>query len=136
VPAPNLVQDVFVEESTWYSLAQVSGADGVIILTAGVTSIDLAVYDRSSLTPNTAVLTSSITPSTVWFDTFQLGGAGLPLWAKDDIGYNFRHAVNSSAFTGGAVGGHAYRASYKVVTVSWGIVWLLYDMTCIPVISA
>jgi hypothetical protein len=108
--------EIFEGKDIW-TLARVTGADRVALLQAGVTSIDLDVYDLTSETPETSIYTeSSISVASTIFDTLQTGG----MWDDDDIGYNFSHRSGNSNFT--QEGGHTYQFEYELTTSSWGVV--------------
>lgn len=123
------------------------GPDGEVLqaATAGtITSASCAVYD---LTTNPSALLTTLTnihSGTRWhaFDVATQDG----FWTEDDIGYNVRHYLRASDFSGATalVPGHTYRFVYVFVTDDFtdgstndtGTITRVREGTCIPKMAA
>lgn len=100
-----------------FTLAQIAGADGTFIIPTGTgapTDITLNVYDLSSDTPTTAVVTVSAISATNTILSPPQTGSG---WTLDNVGINFRHYLTAVAVGAANIqGGHTYRLEYVVTT--------------------
>ena len=83
----------------------------------------LKIFDLSSDTPDTAIVTtSSIAAADILFDTLQLGS----YWSADNVGYNFKH---TQAVTDGKIeGGKVYRYEYSFDTDNDGMVHIISEV--------
>ena len=100
-----------------YTLGQIAGPDGVLLVQSDVSTIDLTVYDITTGTPGTAVVTlTGLSPSTAPA-IIQNSGTLANGWVEDAIGYNLAHYLKLSQVGASNVqGGHVYRLEYTVHT--------------------
>lgn len=125
-------QSVVFEDGGATFLARVYGNSGSAITQASLSSITCKVFDLDSTTPDTAILTPTVTIASVVYDTLQTGG----LWvddngdALDSVGYNFAHAMPATAFP---TGGHRYRIEYKLTPASGEVFWIVFEATATDV---
>ena len=95
--------------------------------TATISSLVLRVFEKGSSTENTAIyMDSSLTVGGTFFDTLQTDD----YWDVDDIGYNFRHTLTQTDLAASSVtleGGKKYRLEYRIVTSSFGVVWVIAE---------
>lgn len=83
----------------------------------------LKIFDLSSDTPDTAIVTtSSIAASAVIFDTLQVDS----YWNTDNVGYNFRHTNVSAADK--LLGGKVYRFEYSFDTDNDGLIYVVSEI--------
>lgn len=112
MPAPILIRSTFWEmgDPGW-TLAQVVGKDGELLLLVDTDTVDVNVYDTedNSLVYGPVV----VSKATVIFDTLQYAGT---LWTEDDLGCNFAHYLaDADVFaTTESEGGKVYRIEYVI----------------------
>lgn len=94
---------VVFEDATAVFVSRMQAADGDPAVQADVSSISYAVYDRKL---GTEVISGTLTVSSVVYDTLQTGS----IWTRDDVGYNFKYALPTTAFP---TGGRSYRVEFK-----------------------
>lgn len=83
----------------------------------------LKIFDLSSDTPDTAIVTtSSIAASAVIFDALQVDS----YWNTDNVGYNFRHTNVSVADK--LLGGKIYRFEYTFDTDNDGLIYVVSEV--------
>jgi len=83
----------------------------------------LKIFDLSSDTPDTAIVTtSSIAASAVIFDALQVDS----YWNTDNVGYNFRHTNVSAADK--LLGGKVYRFEYSFDTDADGLIYVVSEV--------
>lgn len=93
------------------TLARVVGNAGTAITQATISTIVCKVFLESGSTPDTAVVTPTVTVSSAVFDTLQTDSR----WTKDGTGYNFRFTVPGTSLT---VDGGRYRVEYLFTPTS------------------
>lgn len=112
------VTGVVYEDST-FSLMSRFEVDGSNATQSDCSSITVRAWDVDDY--STAVLSATLTVSSVVFDTLQTDGR----WSVDSTGYNFRYDVADTVCT---LPGHQYRFEV-VVTTSGGklppMVWIV-----------
>ena len=101
-------------------------ADNVLTQADFTGTVSIAVYDISSATPTTAVLSTTRTLSDVVFNSLQT-------WTKDAVGFNFGDLITSNEVT--REGGHSYRISYLLNHVTDGKYPVLFEIRCLPLLS-
>lgn len=123
----------------------VTGEDNVALAAnTAITGATCEVYDLT-LDPSALMTTlTNLTASTRWntYNTLQLDG----FWTRDADGYNVRHYLRASDFTGGfaLLAGHEYRFLYRLVTDDFtngstgdfGTRVVIREGTCIPKMAA
>lgn len=115
------------EDSGAALMARVVGNDAAAITQATVTSIERKTYDLDSATPTTATDETTLTVSTVVFDTLQTDAR----WTEDSTGYNLRDDVDDTIF---ATGGHRYRVEYVVEPSSGAKFHVVFEVLARPVV--
>lgn len=119
--ARNLINQFTVfEDGGATFLARVLGNAGTAITQATITSITYAVYDLSTTTPTTAVISGTLVVASTVFDTLQTDAR----WTADSTGYNFLHAMPATAFP---TGKHQYKVEYKVTPTSGAVFWIVFE---------
>jgi hypothetical protein len=112
---------VFNEDGSATALGRITARDGSgaatgldgegnFLQVADVSTITCNVYDLDSDTPDTAIITPTVTVATSVLDTVATTNV---LWTKDSIGYNFIHDLPITAFP---TGGNMYLVEYKITT--------------------
>lgn len=86
---------------------------------ADLASITCSVFDLTSSTPGTAIVTPTVTISSAILDT---PVTATTIWCRDTVGYNFIHDLPVTAFP---TGGNLYRVEYKFTTTGGSVGWLL-----------
>lgn len=137
MPAPILIRSTFWEGSDpGWTLAQVVGRDGNLLLAVDVDTVTVNVYD----TEDSSLVYGPVTISraAVVFDTLQYAGT---LWTEDDLGCNFAHYLaDTDVFaTTESEGGKTYRIEYLITTTSGngsGDIPVVNLMACRPMIQA
>lgn len=125
--APAVFQGEAFEAGTKYPTARVVDKDGAVLTQSDFSGAVLRrVYDLSSSTPSTAVLSNSTTVAGVVFNSLQT-------WDIDTDGFNFRDAVSSNDVAW--EGGHLYRFSYLLPHTSQGYVPVVFDLKVIALLS-
>jgi hypothetical protein len=125
--SPVVFQGERFEAGTKYPTARVVDKDGAIVSQADFSGmVQRRVYDMSSLTPATAVLSNTVAVANVLFNALQT-------WDIDSDGYNFRDAVSSNDVAW--EGGHVYRLSYLLPHTSQGYIPVVFDMKVIALLS-
>lgn len=120
----------FDEGANWYLPERVSLPNGVYVVRADVTNIDLAVFDLDAASPQTAVYTqtaistNSIIPASLTVDGY---------WPYDTTGYNFLGSIAASSVD--VNGLHRARVEYVLNTVSFGKVYVSFLVLLEPVMS-
>lgn len=90
------------EDGSGTLLARVRDVAGTYITQSGISTITWDLFDLSSATPTTAVLSAqSLTVANVVFDSLTRDER----WQVDDVGYNFRATLATTVFS---VGDHLY----------------------------
>lgn len=79
---------------------------GALLTQATTTTITYNVFDLDSETPDTAVVSGTVTIASAIFDNLQLDDR----WSLDDQGYNFAHTLANSTL---AVPNHTYQLEYQ-----------------------
>ncbi len=110
-------------------MARVVGQSAANITQASLTSIACKIFDLDGATPTTAVDTSTLTVSSVVYDTLQTDAR----WTTDTTGYNFRHAPAYTIFT---TGGHRYRIEYKFTPVSGDPFFVVFQLQSQEVLTS
>ena len=116
MPAPLIARTTFDEGNRRiWTLAQLVGAHGLLLVLADVDSIEVNVWDSEDHTLIHGPI--AIMPGGVIFDALAHAGT---LWTEDDIGANFAHKLDLSAVfaTTEAEGGRTYRIEYEITTTS------------------
>jgi hypothetical protein len=119
--ASDVTYAVIWEDGGATFLARVVGVDGSNMTQSAVSTITCAVFDLGSATPETAVSTPTVTKASTVFDTLQTDGR----WTKDTTGYNFRHTIGATVFSGG---GKRYGIEYKFTPTSGEVYWVCYEV--------
>jgi hypothetical protein len=105
--------------------------EGKAIQQADLTSIDCAVYDLDSATPNVAIATPlalvNITISNTLVDD--------AIWTLDKLGRNFLHSISGSVFSNPHLYRIIYTATLSIALGSEKIVWV-YDHQSVAVTTA
>lgn len=121
-----IIKSELLEGKDIWTKARVVGDDLIALLQADVDGWSLQVFDRDADDSETAIYTFTMTsPSSVVYNTLQLDSS----WTRDDIGYNFKHQVDSAAWT--QQGGHTYVLEYQLETTAWGPVPVIHHVTII-----
>ena len=125
--SPVVFQGERFEAGTKYPTARVVDKDGSIVSQADFSGmVQRRVYDMSSLTPSTAVLSNTVAVASVLFNALQT-------WDIDSDGYNFRDSVTSNDVAW--EGGHVYRLSYLLPHTSQGYIPVVFDLKVIALLS-
>lgn len=113
------------EDATAVMLARVVGSDADNVAQADISSIACKVFDAAG----TQIINPSITVSSVIYDTLQTGDE----WTVDATGYNFRHALPTTAFpTGGAI----YTVEYVFTATDGSVFPVVYRVTALNLFSS
>lgn len=130
--SPNPVKVVWIEDGSAVALGRLASdsgtgdwtgveGEGNFLKQADIDTITYKVFDRSTTTPDTAILTGTLTLSSVIFDT---PVKDKKLWPDDDYGYNFKHTLPTTAFP---TGDNVIRVEYKITTVGSAVGWGIYE---------
>lgn len=106
------------EDATAVMLARVVGADADNVAQADISSIACKVFDSSGA----EIINPSITVSSVVYDDLQTGDE----WTVDSTGYNFRHALPTTAFPSG---GSIYTVEYVFTATDGSVFPVVYRVT-------
>jgi hypothetical protein len=103
-------------------LSRVTNVSGSAITQATVSTISRKVFNITPgyATPDTALSTSSLTVSSVVFDTLQTDAR----WTKDDTGYNFRDSPAYTIFTTAGL----YRVEYLFTPSSGDPFFVVFEL--------
>lgn len=121
MPVVKIHKQVVFEDSGASCMARVVGNAATAITQATITSITSHVFDLDSSTPTTDLDNSTLTVSSVVFDTLQTDAR----WTVDSTGYNFRHDFAASIFT---TGGHRYRVEFVFTPSSGAVFHVVYQL--------
>lgn len=112
-------------------LDRMQGRDGVDLVEANVTSIDVKVFlvpDRTAILSQLALSPSAgVNPNNRVFDTLQTDGR----WILEDEGYNSRQLITYLALTK-LEGGKVYMVEIRFVTTQWADLFAFHQYTVIP----
>lgn len=125
-----LIRSTYPEGETWDTMYRLCAPDNMAFAPGGISTVTANVFDLSSATPTTQLVTSTTRlPAIVFFGTLQTDYG----WAEDAIGYNFRDSISPSDLTGGAIkGGHVALIEYKVATFNYGVRQIRHLVTVTP----
>ena len=116
------------ESGTKYPTARVVDRDGNVLVQGNFTGAILQrIYDLSSATPQTAILSNTVAVASVIFNTLQT-------WDIDDVGFNFRTGVTSNEVAW--EGGHSYRFSYLAPHTTQGWIPIVFELKVQALLSA
>ena len=108
------------EAGTKYPTARLVDRDGNVLVQGNLTGAILQrVYDLGSDTPETAILSNTVSVASTVFNTLQD-------WDIDDIGFNFRAEITSNDVSW--EGDHSYRICYLAPHTTQGYIPLVYDL--------
>ena len=108
------------EAGTIYPRARVVDRDGNVQVQANFSgSVVVRVYDMSSTTPSTAILSNTVTVASCVFDSLQS-------WDVDDDGYNFQTSITSNQVAW--EGGHCYRVSSLLPHTTQGYIPVVHEL--------
>lgn len=125
--SPRVWQAEAFEAGTKYPSARVVDKDGGVQVQANFSGTVLRrVYDLSSSTPQTAVLSNTETVGNVIFNTLQT-------WDVDDVGFNFQDDITSNAVAW--EGGHVYRICYYLPHTTQGYIPVVFDLKVLALLS-
>jgi hypothetical protein len=125
--APRVWQAEAFEPGTKYPTARVVDRDGNVTVQGDFSGlVQRRVYDLSSSTPATAVLSNTVAVSSVIFSSLQA-------WDVDSEGFNFRDSVTSNSVAW--QGGHTYRFSYLLPHTSQGYIPVVFDLKTLSLLS-
>ena len=120
----------FDEGTNWYLVERVSLPNGVNIVRADVTNIDLAVFDLDAAAPQTAIYTqTAISTNSIITASLTVDG----YWPFDATGYNFLGTVLATSVD--IDGLHRARVEYKLNTASYGALYVSFLVNVEPVMS-
>jgi hypothetical protein len=96
-------------------LARIVGHDAQPIVPGDVAQIEYSVYLLDARDPDSRSTVAghdgeSLLPADVLFDTLVTDD----LWTRDDVGYNFRHAMDVSTDHAFAIAGRDYLVEYRL----------------------
>jgi hypothetical protein len=118
--SPRVWQGEAFEAGTKFPTARVVDKDGNVQVQANFSgSVLRRVYDISSATPQTAVLSNTTTIASVVFNTLQT-------WDVDTVGFNFQDSITSNSVAW--EGGHVYRLSYLLPHTTQGYIPVVFDL--------
>jgi len=117
---PRLITGVVWERSGVSLMARIVGQDAQNITQSALVSISFKIFDLA--VPEAAKSSGTLTVSSVVFNTLQTDTR----WTKDATGYNFRHDVGATAFSGGT---KDWRIEY-LFTPSGGAApfWVVFEL--------
>jgi hypothetical protein len=102
MPNAQITKATIFEDSVACNMARAVGVDGANITQASISAITCKVVVKST---GATVIEPAIVVADVVFDTLQTDDR----WSKDETGYNFRHALITTAFPDADA---IYRAQY------------------------
>jgi len=118
--APRVWTSEAFEAGTKYPTARVVDKDGnVCVQSDFATNGIVRVYDISSSTPSTLVLSNTVAISTLINNTLQS-------WDVDDVGWNFQTTITSNQVAW--EGGHTYRVSTLLPHDTQGYIPVVHDI--------
>ncbi len=124
--ATDIIRGKVFEDGGATCMARIIGQAGVAITQASLTSIGCKVFDLGGATPDTPIATSSLTISSVVFDTLQTDAR----WTYDTTGYNFLHAHAAATFPSGDT---RYRVEYLFTPVSGAAFFAVFELQSLQV---
>jgi hypothetical protein len=91
----------------------------VVVQQAGVSAIEYSVFELDPCRPDVLTVVAghdgvSLVVGDVIFNSLQTGG----LWTVDEVGYNFRHAIDVSADEAFPKAGAQYQVRYEISPTS------------------
>jgi hypothetical protein len=113
------------EDATAVMLARLLGADGDEVVQADISSIACKVFDSSGV----QIVAPSIVVSSVIYETLQTGSE----WTVDSLGYNFRHALPTTAFP---TGGETYIVEYVFTAADGSVFPVVYKAKALGLYSS
>ena len=120
----------FDEGSNWYMPERVSLPNGLAVVRADVTNIDVSVFDGDAASPQTAIYTATgISTNTIMTAVLTVDG----YWPYDTTGYNFLATIAATSVD--VQGLHKVYVEYALNTASFGRVRVPFIILLEPVLS-
>ncbi len=124
---PRVFRNAVWEAGTKFPRARLTDRNDDVVTQSSFTgSVQLNVYDLSSSTPTTAVLSTTRTVANTVSNSLQT-------WTLDTDGYNFSDSITSNEVAW--EGGHTYRISYLLTHSTEGLYPVVFDSRCEPFVS-
>lgn len=124
---PRVFRNAVWEAGTKFPRARLTDRNDDVVTQSSFTgTVALNVYDLSSSTPTTAVLSTTRTVAGTVSNSL-LG------WTLDSDGYNFSDSITSNEVAW--EGGHTYRISYLLTHSTEGLYPVVFDIRCEPLVS-
>lgn len=117
------------EDGAATCIARILGNAGTAITQASLTAISYKIFDIDSSTPTTAITSSTLTISSVVFDTLQTGAR----WTVDSTGYNFLNTFAASNF---ATPDHRYRIEIIFDPTSGEDFPVVFEIAVVPIVGS
>jgi hypothetical protein len=111
-----------LEGQEFYLVDRVYDPSGALLTSSVLNNWDVAVFDLTSVSPETAVFelnAQAATNGVPVYDTLQTDG-----YSFDAGGYNFRHRVTTAQVD--YEGGHSYRFEYQLHHSTQGMIPLVF----------
>jgi len=125
---PRIFRNAVFEAGSKFPRARLTDRnDDVLTQAAFGSSVTLNVYDLSSSTPSTAVLSTTRTMTNVVSNS-------LSTWTLDTDGYNFSDTITSNEVAW--EGGHTFRICYLLTHTTEGLFPVVFEVRCEPLIGA
>lgn len=125
---PRIFRNDVYESGSKRPRARIVDENGDVLVQANFSgSVQINVYDLSSATPSTALLSTTRTIANTVHNSLQT-------WSLDPDGYNFSDTITSNEVAW--EGGHTFRISYLLTHTTTGFFPVIFEVRCLPLLSA